>query len=153
MSRRAVNSCLVLLFLVACLTKRAQVPLRVWLPIAMRAPTPIRALVHSSTLVTAGLFLAMKLQSLLLRRALFFLGAATMVVAGRIRMFEMDLKKVVALSTLRQLGFLSVGVGVGAYALSFFHILGHAFTKRALLIVVGVLLHKNLGRQDKRRVG
>lgn len=151
--RWGVNFCFSFLVAVACFTKRAQVPLRVWLPMAMRAPTPIRALVHSRTLVTAGLFLAIKLQCLLSVSLLFLIGALTMVVAGRMRILEIDLKKIVALSTLSQLGLLIRGVGAGAYALAFFHMVRHAFTKRALLIVVGVLLHKNWGSQDKRLMG
>ena len=148
--RRGVNNCLTFLLVVACLTKSAQVPLRVWLPLAIRAPTPIRALVHSRTLVTAGIFLAIKLQCLLSSELLFFLGTVTIIVAGRIRIFEIDLKKIVALSTLRQLGFLRVGVAVGVFSLALFHIIRHALTKSALFIVVGVILHKNLGSQDKR---
>lgn len=92
----------------------------------------------------------MKLQALLLGENLLFFGVITMVVAGRISLFEIDLKKIVALSTLSQLGFLAVAVGAGAFALSLFHIMSHAFTKSALFIVVGVILHKNFGVQDKR---
>ena len=148
--RNTINTSLTFLFATACLTKRAQFPFRVWLPLAIRAPTPISALVHSSTLVTAGIFLRIKLHCLVLREFLFFFGVITIVVAGTIRVFEADLKKVVALSTLSQLGLICTGIGRGLIAIVFFHIIAHAFTKRALLIVVGTILYKNLSFQDKR---
>lgn len=146
----STNFCFSFLVAIACLTKRAQVPFRVWLPIAISAPTPISALVHSRTLVTAGLFLVIKFQCLLSASLLFFIGATTIIVAGGIRILEIDLKKIVALSTLSQLGLLIRRLGAGAFALTFFHIIRHALIKSALLIVVGILLHKNLGSQDKR---
>lgn len=148
--RRARNFGFSFLFILACFTKRAQAPLIVWLPIAIRAPTPIRALVHSRTLVTAGLLIALKLRRFLLAKTFFVLGALTMLIAGGVRLFEIDLKKVVALSTLRQLGFMGVGLGAGILTLVLFHIIRHAFIKRALFILVGVLLHINFGAQDKR---
>lgn len=149
-TRRRVNACFTFFITIACFTKRAQVPLRVWLPIAISAPTPISALVHSRTLVTAGIFLSIKLQCLLSSGFLLVLGVATIVVRGRIRVFEIDLKKIIALSTLSQLGLMRVRVGTGALGLTFFHIIRHALTKRALFIVAGTILHSNLGTQDKR---
>ncbi len=148
--RIAFNSILSSLITIACLTKRAQLPFRVWLPFAIRAPTPIRALVHSRTLVTSGLFISIKLQRILTREILFILGCCTIFIAGIIRLFEIDLKKIVALSTLRQLGFIATIIGLGLFRLTFFHIIRHAFIKRALFILVGIHLHYNLSTQDKR---
>jgi NADH:ubiquinone oxidoreductase subunit 5 (subunit L)/multisubunit Na+/H+ antiporter MnhA subunit len=124
----------------------------VWLPIAMSAPTPIRALVHSRTLVTAGLFMALKFSRFLLSKIFWLFGGLTMLVAGAVRLLEMDLKKVIALSTLRQLGLLGIGLGFGIFSLTLFHIMSHALIKRALFILVGVLLHTNFGSQDKRLI-
>lgn len=124
--------------------------MRVWLPLAIRAPTPIRALVHSSTLVTAGVFIVIKIHHLLAREVLLVLGVTTMLVAGVISLLEIDLKKIVALSTLRQLGLIVSILGGGLFSLVFFHILSHAFVKSALFIVVGNYLVCNLRTQDKR---
>lgn len=150
--RRAWSFVLPPLIFVACLTKRAQVPFRVWLPMAIRAPTPIRALVHSSTLVTAGILIVIKFHHFTFSAILFPFGCITLRVAGIRSLLEIDLKKVVALSTLRQLGFMLVGLSLGLLSIVLFHIIRHAFMKRALFILVGCYLHRNWGRQDKRRV-
>lgn len=140
------------LLILACFTKRAQVPFTVWLPIAISAPTPISALVHSRTLVTAGLFMALKFSSFLISSLFWIAGRLTMFVAGLISFLELDLKKVVALSTLRQLGFMRTSVGAGGFRLTFLHIMSHALIKSALFILVGVLLHVNFSSQDKRLI-
>jgi NADH-ubiquinone oxidoreductase chain 5 len=118
----------------------------------MSAPTPIRALVHSRTLVTAGLLIILKLNGSISREIVLFLGTITIVVAGTVRVIEIDLKKVVALSTLRQLGLIMTILGTGIRAVAFLHILTHAFVKRALFIVVGVVLHNSLRNQDGRLI-
>ena len=149
---RAVNIILSAVLICACFTKSAQVPFRVWLPLAISAPTPIRALVHSRTLVAAGFLLVLKFNILLASRVLASGGILTLCLAGGVRCFEIDLKKVVALSTLSQLGLIGIALGFNLYSLAFFHIIRHAFVKRALLIVVGVLLHKRLSSQEKQFV-
>lgn len=130
------------LILLTRLTKRAQFPFSVWLPAAIAAPTPISALVHSSTLVTAGFFLLFKRSEVFLtvtsQLVLLRVGLLTTLVRGIVAIVEKDAKKLVALSTLRQLGFLFIRRGTGLFWPAFFHLLTHAFTKRLLFITVGL---------------
>ena len=136
------------IFMVACITKSAQIPFSAWLPLAIRAPTPISSLVHSRTLVTGGVFLALKFG--IITREFLWVGTFTIIIAGVIRVFEIDAKKIVALRTLSQLGFIISGIGFGIFTISFFHIVSHAFIKRSLLIIVGVIIVASSGSQDKR---
>ena len=149
--RSALAGLFPFLIITACLTKRAQIPFRVWLPIAIRAPTPIRALVHSRTLVTAGIFIIIKLHHLHIRTVLFSFGVRTILIAGIISLLEIDLKKIVALSTLSQLGLMFSILGRGLLSLVFFHLLRHALVKSAFFILVGNYLLHNLRTQDKRQ--
>ena len=141
----------------AAFTKRAQVPFRAWLPAAMAAPTPVSALVHSSTLVTAGVYLLLRLSPLFYSQlatvVLGVLGAITMIIARVAALIEADLKKIVALSTLSQLGVIVLRLSLGIAALAFFHLVAHAFFKALLFIATGNLIHNSADYQDLRRIG
>lgn len=144
--------------ILAGLTKRAQIPFSAWLPAAMAAPTPVSALVHSSTLVTAGVYLLIRFYSvfeseLLLGAALFYLGALTMLMAGIVASFETDLKKIIALSTLSQLGLIVLSVGLGNINLAIFHLIVHAIFKALLFLCGGKIIHSFGGEQDIRFIG
>jgi len=140
----------------AC-TKRAQIPFSAWLPAAIAAPTPVSALVHSSTLVTAGVYLLIRMNALLIKfsllEVLIFLGALTMLVAGGAAILEIDIKKIIALSTLRQLGIIMITLGAGAPTLAYFHLLSHAFFKAILFICAGIVIHNMRDYQDIRKMG
>jgi len=141
-----------LIFLALALTKRAQWPFIRWLPAAMAAPTPVRALVHSSTLVTAGVWLTLRfgLRNLLNLTIFGRLGLITLLIASFSALLEQDAKKVVALSTLSQLGLMFLSLSVGNNWICTFHILIHALAKANLFIVIGVLLHSRFSQQDSR---
>lgn len=145
----------IFLFLIICaITKRAQFPFRSWLPLAMRAPTPVSSLVHSSTLVTAGVFLLYKyyyffINSITLVFCLL-LGLVTRGFSRFLAMLEQDIKKLVALSTLSQIGFLFFIMGLGLPTLIFLHLLTHAFFKSCLFLQVGVFIHWSFSLQDTR---
>lgn len=139
-----------LLFLILlCMTKRAQVPFTAWLPSAMAAPTPVRALVHSSTLVTAGVYLLIRYCSVDCV-LLLGIGCITLLLAGICACVERDLKKVVALSTISQLGVMFISLGAAQKSYCFFHLMSHALFKALLFICVGVSIHCNYGTQDYR---
>lgn len=145
-----------ILFLVilARITKRAQIPFSAWLPAAMAAPTPVSALVHSSTLVTAGVYLIIRFRSLLqVRNFLFVIGLLTIFMSGLGANFETDLKKIIALSTLSQLGVIIITLSLGFYELSFFHLLRHALFKSLLFLCAGVYIHGIGDIQDIRYLG
>lgn len=139
-------------FGLATITKRAQIPFSAWLPAAIAAPTPVSALVHSSTLVTAGVYLLIRFRLILshLKKIIFILGLMTMIIAGLSALWETDIKKIVALSTLRQLGLIMTAIGIGAIELAFFHLLSHAFFKALLFITVGNFIHLSRNNQDLR---
>jgi NADH-ubiquinone oxidoreductase chain 5 len=143
-----------LFLLLAATTKRAQVPFSSWLPAAMAAPTPVSSLVHSSTLVTAGVYLIIRFQVLLIKinYFVFLIGVFTLLVAGLIAVFEWDLKKLIAFSTLRQLGFIVSAYGLGLTWLRFFHLVNHALFKASLFLSAGVLIHNTDRRQEFRNI-
>nr|UFR82949.1 NADH dehydrogenase subunit 5 [Megasoma elephas elephas]UFR82962.1 NADH dehydrogenase subunit 5 [Megasoma mars] len=145
-----------LLVLLAALTKSAQLPFSSWLPAAMAAPTPVSSLVHSSTLVTAGIYLLIRFNfsfSETMMLLLLFIGSMTMFMAGMGANFEFDLKKIIALSTLSQLGLMMGILALGEYNLAFFHLLTHALFKALLFMCAGCVIH-NLGNcQDIRYMG
>ena len=139
----------VVCILVLAMTKSAQYPFSSWLPAAIAAPTPVRALVHSRTLVTAGVYVLLRynphdFQWLLVA------GSVTMLIAGLCACAEMDLKKIVALRTLSQLGVIIVALGLCLKELCFFHLLTHALFKALLFLCVGVYIHNTFGGQDYR---
>ena len=140
------------LLLVIRLTKRAQFPFSAWLPAAMAAPTPVRALVHSSTLVTAGVFVLIR-YCIYDARFIVTIGALTLTVAGICACTQSDLKKIVALRTISQLGIMIVSIGVHEKSICFFHLLSHACFKALLFLCVGIIFHTGYGRQEFRRVG
>ncbi len=141
----------------AATTKRAQIPFSAWLPAAMAAPTPVSSLVHSSTLVTAGIYLLIRFRGLLylggIRLYILLAGIFTIVIAGLSALFETDIKKVVALSTLSQLGLIISALGCGITQIAFFHLINHAFFKALLFIAVGNIIHLSGDYQDLRRLG
>nr|YP_010713875.1 NADH dehydrogenase subunit 5 [Glyphocrangon regalis]WDD39095.1 NADH dehydrogenase subunit 5 [Glyphocrangon regalis] len=145
------------LIVLAGMTKSAQIPFSAWLPAAMAAPTPVSALVHSSTLVTAGVYLLIRFSSALegtkVQSFLFILASLTMFMAGLSANFEMDLKKIIALSTLSQLGVMMSILALGWPELAFFHLLTHALFKALLFMCAGVIIHVVGDYQDIRIMG
>ena len=141
----------------ASFTKSAQIPFRAWLPAAIAAPTPVSSLVHSSTLVTAGVYLLFRFERLLVELNLNILviivGSLTIFIARTAAFFEIDMKKIVALSTLRQLGVIMTSIGAGYRRLAFFHLLSHAYFKALLFIRTGNLIHAAGRFQDSRAMG
>nr|YP_009433264.1 NADH dehydrogenase subunit 5 [Phymata americana]AGO27994.1 NADH dehydrogenase subunit 5 [Phymata americana] len=146
---------LFLLIILAGFTKSAQIPFSSWLPAAMAAPTPVSALVHSSTLVTAGVYLIIRFYNLFNFDSWFFLmiGMMTMFMAGLGASFEYDLKKIIALSTLSQLGLMMSILFLGFPMVSFFHLLTHAFFKALLFLCAGLMIHCMSDSQDIRHMG
>nr|YP_010610498.1 NADH dehydrogenase subunit 5 [Agrilus discalis]WAP90838.1 NADH dehydrogenase subunit 5 [Agrilus discalis] len=144
------------LVVLAALTKSAQIPFSSWLPAAMAAPTPVSSLVHSSTLVTAGVYLVIRFFNCFNETLLFlllFLGCFTMFMAGLGANFEFDLKKIIALSTLSQLGLMMSIIALGEPILGFFHLLTHALFKALLFMCAGCMIHSLMDCQDIRYMG
>nr|YP_010692542.1 NADH dehydrogenase subunit 5 [Argopistes capensis]WBV77024.1 NADH dehydrogenase subunit 5 [Argopistes capensis] len=140
----------------AALTKSAQIPFSSWLPAAMAAPTPVSSLVHSSTLVTAGVYLLIRFNFAFNETLLFillFISSLTMFMAGLGANFEFDLKKIIALSTLSQLGLMMSILALGSYKLAFFHLLIHALFKALLFMCAGNIIHNLNNCQDIRYMG
>jgi NADH-ubiquinone oxidoreductase chain 5 len=149
---------IVLLLSLAALTKSAQVPFSSWLPAAIAAPTPVSALVHSSTLVTAGIFLIIRLRySFPLREGvciiLLLTGSTTCLLGGWAATLENDIKKIIALSTLRQLGVIVFCLGLNFPSLRLFHLYTHALFKALLFLAAGHILILTFGSQDIRNIG
>nr|YP_010728496.1 NADH dehydrogenase subunit 5 [Polypedilum heberti]WEF49737.1 NADH dehydrogenase subunit 5 [Polypedilum heberti] len=147
--------CMLIIF--AAMTKSAQIPFSSWLPAAMAAPTPVSALVHSSTLVTAGVYLLIRFSSLFyetwMSEFLLLIACLTMFMAGLGANFEFDLKKIIALSTLSQLGLMMAILALGFYKLAFFHLLTHALFKALLFMCAGAIIHNMKNSQDIRDMG
>ncbi len=146
-----------LLLFIGVLGKSAQIPLYVWLPDAMVGPTPVSALIHAATMVTAGVYLIVRSHILfdlapLAQTVVTITGAATALFAATIAVSQFDIKRVLAYSTISQLGFMVAAVGMGAYAAGMFHLITHAFFKALLFLAAGSLLH-SLGTQDSRQMG
>nr|UEV86561.1 NADH dehydrogenase subunit 5 [Dasychira tristis] len=148
---------IMLMIMMAAMTKSAQIPFSSWLPAAMAAPTPVSALVHSSTLVTAGVYLLIRF-NLLFENSFFFkllllLSGLTMFMSGISANYEFDLKKIIALSTLSQLGLMMSILSMGIPDLAFFHLLTHAMFKALLFMCAGVIIHMMGDIQDIRMMG
>jgi len=147
------------LFLVlgAC-GKSAQIPLYIWLPDAMEGPTPVSALIHAATMVTAGIYMVARCHTLFDRSptalmVVAILGATTAIFAASIGMVQHDIKRVLAYSTISQLGYMFMACGVAAYSAAIFHLLTHAFFKALLFLAAGSVIHALGGEQDMRRMG
>jgi len=138
------------IFPLMCITKSAQFPFSSWLPSAIAAPTPVRALVHSSTLVTAGVYLLIRYN--FEGYFLLWVGAFTLILSGLAAVAERDFKKVVALRTLSQIRTIFVSIGAHEKTLGFFHLISHAWFKALLFICVGMSIHSLYGTQDYRRI-
>nr|AST23692.1 NADH dehydrogenase subunit 5 [Lymantria dispar asiatica] len=145
------------MIIMAAMTKSAQIPFSSWLPAAMAAPTPVSALVHSSTLVTAGVYLLIRFNLLLegtfFLKILLLLSGMTMFMAGVSANYEFDLKKIIALSTLSQLGLMMSILSMGMPDLAFFHLLTHAMFKALLFMCAGMIIHMMGDMQDIRYMG
>nr|YP_010701560.1 NADH dehydrogenase subunit 5 [Conchoderma hunteri]WCJ53108.1 NADH dehydrogenase subunit 5 [Conchoderma hunteri] len=145
-----------ILIIMASMTKSAQIPFSAWLPAAMAAPTPVSSLVHSSTLVTAGVYLVIRMgwvYDFWLNEMLMVVSCTTMFMAGLGACFEFDLKKVIALSTLSQLGLMMYSLSLGLVKFALFHLLTHALFKALLFMSAGCIIHGVSGWQDLRMIG
>jgi len=152
----ATIACL-LLFLGAC-GKSAQIPLQVWLPDAMEGPTPVSALIHAATMVTAGVYMVARLAPLYDRSetamgVVAVVGAATALMAATVALVQTDIKRVLAYSTVSQLGYMFLACGVGAFGVGVFHLATHAFFKALLFLGSGSVIHAMSGEQDMRKMG
>jgi NADH-quinone oxidoreductase subunit L len=135
------------------LAKSAQLPLHTWLPDAMEGPTPVSALIHAATMVTAGVYLIVRCHPLFenawaVQDLAAGLGAATLLMAGLIALVQTDIKRVIAYSTMSQIGYMFVGAGLGAYPEAMFHLMTHAFFKALLFLAAGIAIHAVVGEQD-----
>nr|FAA04237.1 TPA: NADH dehydrogenase subunit 5 [Triannulata magna] len=148
----------IIFIMVAAMTKSAQIPFSSWLPAAMAAPTPVSALVHSSTLVTAGVFLLIRFYNFLhsfylFNTLLMSISMLTMIMAGICAMMEMDMKKIIALSTLSQLGLMMLSLSLNMPDITFMHLIIHALFKALLFISAGTLINMHTHSQDMRWMG
>jgi len=138
--------------------KSAQIPLHTWLPDAMEGPTPVSALIHAATMVTAGVYLLVRASPIFeaapdIQHLAAILGAVTLLVAGLIALVQWDIKRVIAYSTMSQIGYMFMAAGIGAYGYAIFHLMTHAFFKALLFMSAGVVIHHLNGEQDMRRMG
>jgi len=146
-----------LLFVGAC-GKSAQLPLYVWLPDAMEGPTPVSALIHAATMVTAGVYMVARSNALFVlapmsMKTVAIVGALTAIFAASIGLVQNDIKRVLAYSTVSQLGYMFLALGVGAFSASVFHVFTHAFFKALLFLGAGAVIHSMSGEQDMRNMG
>ncbi|MFB3818461.1 MAG: NADH-quinone oxidoreductase subunit L [Candidatus Methylomirabilales bacterium] len=153
----AVTAITLLLFMGAT-GKSAQIPLYVWLPDAMEGPTPVSALIHAATMVTAGVYMVARSAPLfdlapITLHVVAWVGAATAILAATIAVVQTDIKRVIAYSTISQLGYMFLGAGLGAYAAAIFHLATHAFFKALLFLGAGSVIHGLNGEQDLTRMG
>jgi proton-translocating NADH-quinone oxidoreductase, chain L len=155
---KSTATAIALLLFVGCIGKSAQIGLHVWLPDAMEGPTPVSALIHAATMVTAGVFLVCRAHPFFERSGVALdvvaiVGAVTALVAGTVALVQPDIKRVLAYSTVSQLGYMFLAVGVGAYSIAVFFVLAHAFYKGALFLGSGTVIHGTEETQDIRRMG
>ncbi len=146
------------LLLVGAITKSAQIPLHTWLPDAMEGPTPVSALIHAATMVTAGVYLIARCNALYMMAPFTMyliaaVGVVTAIFAGSIAMVQYDIKRVIAYSTMSQIGFMFLAVGVGVFSVGMFHLMTHAFFKALLFLGAGSVIHGMAGEQDIRKMG
>ncbi len=146
------------LLLVGGLAKSAQLPLHTWLPDAMEGPTPVSALIHAATMVTAGVYLIARMNPLFsdahdIQHLIVLIGVAGLLMAGIVALSQTDIKRVIAYSTMSQIAYMFVGVGLTAYSAGIYHLVTHAFFKALLFMGAGVVIHALAGEQDLRRMG
>ncbi|MBA4177450.1 MAG: NADH-quinone oxidoreductase subunit L [Leptothrix sp. (in: Bacteria)] len=147
-----------LMLFIGATGKSAQIPLHVWLPDAMAGPTPVSALIHAATMVTAGVYLVARMSGVYMQApeasaVIAVVGVATAFFAATIALVQTDIKKVLAYSTVSQLGFMFLALGVGAYGVAIFHVVTHAFFKACLFLGAGSVIHALGGEQDVRKMG
>ena len=147
-----------MLLLVGAFAKSAQLPLHTWLPDAMEGPTPVSALIHAATMVTAGVYLIARCHVLyeLAPYTMYFIagvGIITAIFAGSMALVQYDIKRVIAYSTMSQLGYMFLAMGIGVYSLGMFHLMTHAFFKALLFMAAGSVIHSLDGEQDLRKMG
>ena len=152
-----ITAATLLLFVGAC-GKSAQLPLYVWLPDAMEGPTPVSALIHAATMVTAGVYMVARSNALFVlaptsMKTVAVVGALTAIFAASIGLVQNDIKRVLAYSTVSQLGYMFLALGVGAFAAGVFHVFTHAFFKALLFLGAGSVIHSMSGEQDMRNMG
>jgi NADH-quinone oxidoreductase subunit L len=157
LSQSTVTAIALLLF-VGAMGKSAQVPLHIWLPDAMEGPTPVSALIHAATMVTAGVFLVVRAHAFFdasshASTVVAWVGAITALFAATVAVVQNDIKRVLAYSTISQLGYMFLAVGVGAYSAAIFHMIMHAFFKALLFLGAGSVIHGMGDEQDMRRMG
>ncbi|MDQ3777836.1 MAG: NADH-quinone oxidoreductase subunit L, partial [Actinomycetota bacterium] len=138
--------------------KSAQVPLHTWLPDAMEGPTPVSALIHAATMVTAGVYMLVRLNPIFeeapaIQDLAAGIGAATLLIAGLIALVQTDIKRVIAYSTMSQIGYMFLGAGLTSYGNGLFHLMTHAFFKALLFLAAGIVIHALVMEQDIRRMG
>ena len=153
-----VLTAIALLLFVGATGKSAQIPLHVWLPDAMEGPTPVSALIHAATMVTAGVYMVVRCAPLFSRApvaldVVLVVGVATALLAATIGLAQTDIKRVLAYSTVSQLGFMFMAAGAGAFSAGIFHLMTHAFFKALLFLGAGSVIHALSGEQDLRRMG
>jgi NADH-quinone oxidoreductase subunit L len=153
-----VLTCIALCLLLGAAGKSAQIPLYVWLPDAMEGPTPVSALIHAATMVTAGVYMIARTHAIFDRSpfalgTVAVIGAATALFAATIGLVQTDIKRVLAYSTISQLGYMFLGCGVAAYSAAIFHLVTHAFFKALLFLAAGAVIHALGGEQDLRKMG
>jgi len=158
MAHAGVLTTIAILLFIGAIGKSAQIPLYVWLPDAMEGPTPVSALIHAATMVTAGVYMVARMNPVFSRAPIAMLvvatvGALTAFYAATIGLLQTDIKKVLAYSTVSQLGYMFLGLGVGAYAAGIFHLMTHAFFKGLLFLCAGSVIHAMGGEQDMRNMG
>src|SRR5206468_9933361 len=147
-----------ILFTIGATGKSAQIPLYVWLPDAMEGPTPVSALIHAATMVTAGGYMVVRCSPIYSRtpfalEVVAIVGTLTAFMAATIGLVQTDIKKVLAYSTVSQLGYMFAAAGVGAYSAGIFHLMTHAFFKALLFLGAGSVIHAMAGEQDMRHMG
>ncbi|MDE1161760.1 MAG: NADH-quinone oxidoreductase subunit L [Acidobacteriaceae bacterium] len=161
-SHTEVSTCVLttigFMLLLGATGKSAQIPLYVWLPDAMEGPTPVSALIHAATMVTAGIYMIARCHVLFaltpaVMTTIAIIGAATALMAATIGMVQHDIKRVLAYSTVSQLGYMVLALGVGAYSAGIFHLMTHAFFKALLFLSAGSVIHAMGGEQDMRKMG
>jgi len=158
MTQAGVLTTICILLFIGAVGKSAQLPLYVWLPDAMEGPTPVSALIHAATMVTAGVYMVARMHPLFSRAPIAMLivaivGAATAFYSATIGLVQTDIKKVLAYSTVSQLGYMFLACGVGAYTAGIFHLMTHAFFKGLLFLCAGSVIHAMGGEQDMRKMG